>query len=210
MSPVDYPAHPRRSETRSERAVETLRVFVAVFPPPSVIESLTGLRRQLEASVPGFRWVRENNLHFTLRFFGDITRKEAERAGAVLDEVAAWTEPFHVELSGLGVFPSWKRPRVLWVGCEKGGAVLQALARSLERGFRDARLGKTDKPFVPHLTVGRWRDSRSLDLGRAQSTCEEVAEVDSFTVTEVCVVQSHLGPKGSTYVKLHTALLGRS
>lgn len=206
MSPVDYPARPRRSERRREPAAETLRAFVAVFPPDSVLRRLVALRGELEPSIPKLRWVREGNLHFTLRFFGDITREEAERAGAVLDEVAAGTVPFEVELSRLGVFPSWKRPRVLWVGCEGGGAVLEALARSLERGFRGARLGKADKPFVPHLTLGRWRDVRGLDLGPARSECDRVGTVDAFTVTEVSVIQSHLGgPRGSTYVKLHTA-----
>jgi 2'-5' RNA ligase len=214
MTPIDYPAPSsrkgRRAEKRRGDSVETMRVFVAVFPSEPVLEALRELRRRLEPSVPGLRWVSAANLHFTLRFFGDMTREEATRAGSVLDEVAAETVPFDLELSGLGAFPGWRRPRVLWVGSTTGSAVLEALARSLERGFRDARLGKADKRFVPHLTLGRWRDARGLDLNEAEAAAKGVEKVASFAVKEVGVIQSHLGPGGSTYVPLHTARFSRN
>lgn len=210
MSPLDPPARPRhRDGGRPDPPPDTRRVFVAVFPPPEVLDALAGLRERLEPELPGLRWVGTGNLHFTLRFLGDRTGEEIERAVAVLDRVAPSAASFDLELSGLGVFPGWSRPRVLWLGCAAGGAVLEALARTLERGFRDARLGRADKRFVPHLTLGRWRDPRGLDRERAERTCARVARVAGFRVETVGLIRSRLDPGGSVYTPLHRARLTR-
>lgn len=210
MTPVDYPARPRpRGGGRERRpAPETQRVFVAVFPPPDVLAALAGLRRRLEPDLPGLRWVGNGNLHFTLRFFGERTQEEIDRAAAVLDTVAPGVLPFDLELSGLGVFPGWSRPRILWLGCGGGGPVLEALARTLERGFREAGLGRSDKPFVPHLTLGRWRDARGLDLKRARTVCEAVGAAAAFRAEGVALIRSRLDPGGSVYTPLHEVRFG--
>jgi 2'-5' RNA ligase len=187
-----------------------VRTFVAVFPPEPVLQALVGLREELEPVIPGLRWVALSNLHFTLRFFGDLTRDEITRASAVVDEVASGTVPFELELSGVGVFPNWKRPRVLWVGSGHGGAVLEALARSLERGFRDVGLGKSDKDFAAHLTLGRWRDSRELDLRGARDMCDAVGSLARFPVSSAQVVESRLTTRGAVYQTIHAASLGRN
>ena len=104
-------------------------------------------------------------------------------------------------------YPNWRRPRVLWVGCGRGGAILEALARTLDRGFRDARLGRADKPFKAHLTLGRWRDGRGLDPAAGRARCEAETAGLSFRVEEAGVIQSTLHPRGSIYEPLHTARL---
>jgi 2'-5' RNA ligase len=187
----------------------TDRAFVAVFPPEAVAAALGDLRSRLEPAFPGLRWVAPGNLHFTLRFFGDLAPDAVERAGAVLDAAAPRAAPFALDLHGRGVFPQWKRPRVLWVGSGSGGERLAALARELERGFRAARLGEADKAFVPHLTLGRWRDPRGLDLEPARAAAAAVDAVAAFTVREVAVMRSVLGPRGPRYEPLHAARLGR-
>jgi 2'-5' RNA ligase len=212
MSGPDYPAPPadkgRREEKRPPKGEKTIRTFAAVFPSPAVREALHSLRTELEPQLPGLRWVAAENLHFTLRFFGNLTRAEIDRAARALDSVAPHCVPFDLELSGVGVFPGWKRPRVLWVGCGAGGNTLEALARSLEREFRAARLGRSDKPFRAHLTLGRWRDPRGLDPAPARSACEGRGAVGSFRVEEARIMQSTLGPGGPTYEVLHRANLG--
>ncbi len=184
-----------------------LRTFVAVFPPPDVRQALEALRGRLEPELPGLRWTAAGNLHFTLRFFGDLAPEEADRAGEVVAATAADVVPFDLELAGVGVFPNWKRPRVLWAGCGRGRAVIEALARTLDRGFDAEGLGRSDKPFAAHLTLGRWRDGRGVDGERARAAAEPVGEVASFRVEEVVVVKSTLTPRGSVYEPLRTARL---
>ncbi len=186
---------------------ERWRTFLAVFPPDPALDAIEALRSRLEPGLDGLRWTGRANLHFTLRFFGDLVPAEAARAGEVLAAVAAGVVPFDLELAGLGVFPGWTRPRVLWVGCGAGGAVLEALARTLDRGFCDAGLGGADKPFRAHLTLARWRDPRGADGKAARAAVEGADAPARFSVTEASVVRSVLGPGGSTYLPLRTEAL---
>jgi RNA 2',3'-cyclic 3'-phosphodiesterase len=210
MSARDYPAKPRhsgRSEEKRRRPDDTARCFVAVFPPEPVLAAVLDLRRKLELMLSGVRWVAPANLHFTLRFFGDLVPEERAAAARVIDQVVRERRAFDVMLQGVGVFSSWRHPRVIWVGCGEGSEVFAELGRALELGFRDARLGKADKPFTPHLTLGRWRDFGVTVPESAVATCQAVGALGSFTVGEVGLIQSQLSPKGSTYTVLHRGIL---
>ena len=180
-----------------------MRSFVAVFPSPSVLEAVFELQRSLERVLPGVRWVAPSNLHFTLRFFGDLGPQERASAARVIDEVTRSRARFGVELHGVGVFSSWKHPRVVWVGCGDGSDAFAELGKALEFGFRDARLGKADKPFKPHLTLGRWRDFGAVIPASSISACQAIGSLGRFKVEEVGLIQSKLSPKGSRYVPLH-------
>jgi 2'-5' RNA ligase len=181
---------------------------VAVFPDRETIQRLLALRGRLDLALPGVRWVGEGNLHFTLRFFGDLAPEDVQRAAGALEAVAPRHPAFSLELAGIGVFPGWKRPRVLWVGSGEGGEALVGLAGDLEREFRRAGLGREDKPFVPHLTLGRWRDAPSpLDPEAAGKAAGTFGPPGRFTVATVQLVRSVLSPGGSIYTPLYTARL---
>ena len=200
---------PRSERSREKPAAADLaRSFVAVFPPADVLESVLELQRSLQITLPGVRWVEPGNLHFTLRFFGDLGALERAKAAQVIDEITRGRSRFNVELHGVGVFSSWKHPRVVWVGCGEGSDAFAELGRALEFGFRDARLGKADKPFKPHLTLGRWRDFGAAIPESSIAACQKIGTVGRFIVDEVGLIQSKLSPKGSTYVPLHRGRLG--
>ena len=211
MSSQDYPAKPYRSgrsEEKRNAPADVARCFVAVFPPESVLSIVLETRRTLESMIPGVRWVAPANLHFTLRFFGDLDAPERKAAAEVLDRVAAERAGFDVELSGVGVFSSWKHPRVIWVGCGAGSDAFADLGRALEMGFRDARLGKADKPFKPHLTLGRWRDFGRSVSEDVVARVSAIGSLGNFGVHEVGLIQSQLSSKGSIYTPIHRARLG--
>ncbi|HET9233532.1 MAG TPA: RNA 2',3'-cyclic phosphodiesterase [Candidatus Eisenbacteria bacterium] len=211
MSSRDYPAKPYRSgrsEEKRDAPADVARCFVAVFPPESVLEAVLDVRRSLETMIPGVRWVASANLHFTVRFFGDLGASERKAAAEVIDRVAAERAGFDVELRGIGVFSSWKHPRVIWVGCGVGSDAFADLGRALEMGFRDARLGKADKPFKPHLTLGRWRDFGASVSEDVVARVSSIGALGTFAVNEVGLIQSRLSPKGSTYTPIHRARLG--
>ena len=195
------------SEKRTLPA-ELVRSFVAVFPPADVLASVLELQRSLQITLPGVRWVQPGNLHFTLRFFGDLEADERAKAAQVIDEITRGRSRFDVELQGVGVFSSWKHPRVVWVGCGEGSDAFADLGRALEFGFREARLEKADKPFKPHLTLGRWRDFGAVIPESSIEACRKIGALGRFTVEEVGLIQSKLSPKGSTYVPLHRGRLG--
>jgi 2'-5' RNA ligase len=176
---------------------------VAVFPPAAVLTALEALRERLTAELPGLRWTASRNLHFTLRFFGDLVPAERDSAARVLDAVVPGFGAFPLELAGVGVFGGWRNPRIFWAGAREGGDTLETLARTLDEAFHDARLGRADKPFRAHLTLGRWRDGGLLDPARARERCAAVGSVASFPVERVSLVTSRLSPGGSIYTPVH-------
>jgi 2'-5' RNA ligase len=187
---------------------ERMRTFAAVVPPPAAARGLAAIGESLSSHLPGLRWVPVENLHFTLRFFGDLTPGEIARAGEVADQVAVLAVPFPVELDRLGVFPGWGRPRILWAGCGTGSPTLEALARTLDRSLAAAGLGRADKDFVAHITLARWREPARLLGDDLRTLCEGERVSTRFEVGEVRLLRSELGRGGPTYSPLHVSPFG--
>jgi len=150
-------------------------------------------------------WVREENLHLTMRFLGEVEDRQVE------DLVARFTEPlamraFDIEFGGVGIFPPAGPPRVVWLGVICGADWLFALNAEVEGRFVAWGYGRDNRPFRAHLTLGRCRDplgpqARDLLL-RTDARAVGTSRVD-------CVVlyQSQLSSSGPTYVPLARALL---
>jgi 2'-5' RNA ligase len=148
-------------------------------------------------------WVLAENLHFTLRFFGDLKDREVETAIAATVEGVRALAPFDVALGGLGAFPNPRHPSVWWVGVREGAEALEGLAGSLDRAYRIHGLGRADKPFRPHLTLGR---VRRLPPGGGRPP-ELTFPPLAFRVLTVEVIASLLSPRGARYTSLHAARL---
>lgn len=184
------------------------RTFLAVYPDAPTLARVTALLERLRSRVDGVRWTPEHQLHFTLRFFGDLDRAQLDAAARTLAERCPALSPVSLPLNGLGVFPDWRRPRVLWVGSGAGGEELEEIARRLELAFREAGLGRADKPFKAHLTLGRFREG-----SRAPSTALEYLRREGFAtppfpVAEVRLMASELSPRGATHRLVAAVPLG--
>jgi 2'-5' RNA ligase len=123
-----------------------IRLFAAL-PIPSEIAD--GLARRQEG-VPGARWSALENLHITLRFFGEVS----ETTAADLDEALAMIggASFDVELAGAGAFGEAQDARSLWAGVAPS-APLSQLAKSCETAARRCGLKPETRVFRPHVTL---------------------------------------------------------
>jgi RNA 2',3'-cyclic 3'-phosphodiesterase len=174
-----------------------VRLFLAVFPPAAVQRAAHQCIEALRRPGDGVSWVKPDNLHYTLRFLGEVGEDGAGRAAEAAAEAAGGAKAFAAALGGLGAFPNARRARVLWAGMSEGGAALEALARELDRALAKRGFGKADKPFSAHLTLGRVREP-GPDWTAALAA-QRVAADARFTVDRVCVVESRLDPRGSIY-----------
>ncbi len=187
-----------------------MRLFLAVFPPASVQAdadaAIAALRHAPGGS--GVSWVKRDNLHYTLRFLGELGEDGGRRAERAAREAAAKHAPFDAALGALGAFPKPDRARVLWAGLSQGDAPFRALARDLEAALRAQGFERADKPFAPHLTLGRVRD-RDADWSAALAAAK--APSAPWRVGELRLVKSTLTPKGSIYETVVRAeLLGEA
>jgi 2'-5' RNA ligase len=194
-------SRPPRSDERRPRD-ERLRIFLAVFPPLATQEAAARAIERLRRPGDGVSWVKRENLHYTLRFLGDLGEDGARRAAEAAAEAAAGHRAFDARLGGLGAFPDARRARVLWVGLVEGAEPLVELARSLELALRRKGFDRADRPFAAHLTIGRVREAGgdwSAALAEAEKAMPAEGEATRFRVDRVVVVASQLSPKGSIY-----------
>jgi len=187
---------------------DTLRAFLAVFPSPPAEQALNAYVDQLRREQRGVSWVKPGNLHFTLRFLGDISPQQVEAAKQAADAAALGKAAFAVATGAPGAFPSLERPRVVWLGLEEGRGPLVGLAAELEQALVKAGLGKADKPFAPHLTLGRVREGLPPSaLPALLKRCP--APAVKFEAASLRLVRSQLDPRGSIYTVIHEAMLDR-
>ncbi len=179
-----------------------MRVFVAVFPPPEVREALAEAARALPAGA--FRLTPPVRVHLTLKFLGEVPPEALPRVTSALGGAARQVEPFGATVSGLGAFPTARRARILWAGIAAAGAEgFRALASAVEDALEPEGFAREDRPFVPHLTLGRARRPVNLELGGAG-----LPDL-GFAVEALDLVESRQNDSGVTYSVLARFPLGR-
>ena len=183
-----------------------MRIFIAVYPPKAILEALTTALERVRERGDGVSWVRQQNLHYTLRFLGELEERQVDRVCRGVGMVAAGARPIGMTLGGPGAFPNFRRPRVLWIGAEEGASKLEILARGVDEALSREGFGRPDRPFRAHLTVGRVRDAQRAASATERFSQEKVE--GSFQVRKIVVVHSTLNPGGSIYRPLLEAELG--
>ncbi len=177
------------------------RTFVAIELPRElrarIIEHTTELRR----AFPDVRasWVREQNLHLTLKFLGDVSIPDIPKLSAAVDAATRSIKSFELIVSGCGAFPTHGQPKVLWVGTQAAG--LLDLRSSLERECERLGFAREERSFHPHLTIARLR---STNGARSLARLHIERGFDSYPVkvTEASVIRSELLSEGSRYTTL--------
>ncbi len=132
-----------------------VRTFIAAEPGGELIKQLSPVLAGMRSAAPRVKWVEQDNLHLTFRFLGDIPEPDLADLFATLEEMVSGFPPFALEVSGIGAFPHWRHPRVVWAGCGDGADEAMALAELVEEACLELGYEREKRPFRPHLTVGR-------------------------------------------------------
>lgn len=184
------------------------RTFISVELSEENRRQTADLQDQMRAGGARLRWVRPPNLHFTLRFLGEIPAAQVARAVIATKEALRTSPPFSVRIAGLGAFPSFERPQVIWVGTGEGAEALERLAGDLNSALARERFPPDPRRFRPHLTLGRTRDDRQWgDLVRVLQRFRDVP-IGTQPVAVVTVMESRLSANGPVYAVREQVLLG--
>jgi 2'-5' RNA ligase len=190
---------------------KSLRLFCAVELPPDTraraVRHTARLRENLTTPLK-VSWEREEKLHLTLKFFGDLEPEHLDRLMPAMKRAAAVVPPFAARLEGSGVFPALSRPQVLWLGVADATGKLAALQHALEEECARFNFPRDTRRFHPHVTLARVRvvngETRQLARRHKETRFEPV----SFSVGELVLFQSLLGAGGSQYVTRYRQRLG--
>lgn len=150
------------------------------------------------------RWVPAPNLHFTLRFLGDIDQGLIEPVADAMRSAAKATPTLLVGVGGLASFPDRDSPKVLYADVSRGHEGLAKLAERIETALGAIGFPKADRPFVGHMTLGRVRSSR----GSLGTITPPGTDCGVGTIAAVTLYRSDLFSKGAEYIALARAPLG--
>ena len=183
-----------------------IRAFIAIEIAPATVQQIAAAIEPLRPRIKGIRWVALTNFHLTVKFLGNITESQIAPIGQTLTDALRPFQRSTINAKGLGVFPSVKRPRVLWVGLV--GGQLTALAAAVETALIPLGFARELKNFTPHLTIGRWRQAERPDRALAQEL-ENWTQCDfgPTLVDEVILFESLLKPAGAIYNRLKVVTL---
>jgi len=175
-----------------------MRLFVAVNPGEPLRDAVTPWLDDLRVRWD-LKWVEPRNLHVTLRFLGEMSEDRLPALREALPAAARRRHAFTVRPAGVGAFPNFGRPRVLFLQLDDGGR-LSDLAASVEIELARRLPGELAEPgpFRPHLTLGRVRrgDARRRPAGPNDLAAPDLPE---FTVGSIELFASRLTPQGPIY-----------
>lgn len=184
---------------------DLIRVFIAVELPDDVQLALAAQQDELRLTGAHVKWVDPANIHLTIAFLGDIPPGRIEPVGEALDTIAATARPFPVEVCGLGTFGRGRTLRVVWAGIREETGSLDHVYTRVFVALADAGIHLEDRPFRPHLTLGRVRSPRGADELRHAAEEGRDGTFGFFEVSRLVLMQSHLTPAGPEYTTLHVA-----
>jgi RNA 2',3'-cyclic 3'-phosphodiesterase len=183
------------------------RLFIAADVDRETRANIARISAQVQLAAASLRrtritWVRDDRLHLTLEFLGDLDEAAEQRVRSALAEPLA-AQPFTIQFDGLGFFPRSGPPRVLWLGIVEGLTELRGVHAELRRRLGTA--GKAGDDFNPHLTIARFRDR--VPRPEVKEIAEMKAHAGPCLIDRVTLYESRLSPEGPAYSGLARAPL---
>ena len=182
--------------------MEYIRSFLAIEINKGVISRIAAIQEEFKNKLSMVKWVKPENMHLTLLFFGSISLEELDRIKEVLSNSIPGIKPFSIRLKSLGTFPDPSRPRVLWVGVREGSDSLESLYKRVRDSLKFMKIKEAEREFHPHLTLGRFKSPRVNRELRSLLGEYRDFEFGEDVVDRVILFKSDLKPDGPIYTKL--------
>ena len=177
-----------------------MRLFTGISLPEEVTGNLSTLIDRLRPTAH-LRWSPVYNLHITTKFIGEWPEPRLQEVIDALQPLGR-RAAFEVSISGIGWLPNPHSPRVLFAGV-KAGPELSDLASATEAAMTAIGVERETKPFRPHLTLARIKDTGIQLASLRQAVAQiEAPEFGIVRVNSFKLYLSKMGPAGSIYTQL--------
>ncbi len=169
-------------------------------------KKLQALQTALAAVGADVKWVEPGAMHITLLFLGELDDRDLAEVCKLTAKAAGAVESFRLSLAGLGAFPNLRRPKVLWAGIDEGQSEIRSLFAAIEEPLAEIGIyRKEDRPYTPHLTLGRIADAAGGALIVAELPKYEEWTAGPTAIEEVQIMSSEMRRSGPEY-----AVIGRA
>ena len=180
-----------------------MRTFLAADIEPGINKKVNEVIDRLSRIDGGVKWVRPENHHITVYFFGEIDEATRASIEGIAAGVLEGVSPFPVRVEGISAFPHVNRPRVIWIGVENFGGELRSITEKLKREFVTRRLSVPieDRDYTPHLTIGRVKERCSPSLSDEMAAVRMLS-FGQFEIRSFILYESVLRREGPLYTPL--------
>lgn len=181
----------------------TIRSFLAFDLPEELAQVVARTSDDLRKTRLSVRWVHPDNIHLTVVFMGDMEEGSIDAIGDSVRGVCSGYAPFEVMIKGAGYFGSIRSPRVIWIGMDGNIERMNSFRDSLQKALKPYGIKEEARPFRPHITLGRFRQSSGGgdDLVRIMSRYKDI-ESPRRMLTDLAFYRSDLKPSGPVYSEL--------
>ncbi len=177
-----------------------MRLFIACPLELKLIKKLAELQEYLKKKSGNekIRWVPPENIHLTLKFLGECSPALCSKIIGVLTEAAGGSGPYEGCADRGGVFPSLRRPRVLWVRFSDRDSHTGKLKRAIDKNLQKIGFEPDHRKFLPHLTIGRIKKPSKNSLA-GEVLVNECEVKEKSLISSVNIYESILKPSGASY-----------
>ena len=192
--------------------MEEIRSFIAIELPGAVKLNLSQIATQLKSGRRfEVKWVAPESIHLALKFLGNILVESTKDIAQAMAEAAQGIPPFRLEVRDLGAFPNLKRVQVAWVGVRGEIDKLSQFQQRLDSNLSRLGFAPEGRPFTPHLTIARLRDSTSSTERQAfgQLIASTQFETGLFAVDAISLMKSQLTREGPIYSRITQVALSQ-
>jgi len=175
-----------------------LRAFISLdLEDPTILKKIVEIQDRFDRTGADLKIVETANLHFTLAFLGEID--QAQRDSICMRLKALNAPPISFRMRGAGAFPGPGKPRVIWLGVEKGADELARYAEIAKKIASDSGVMLKDEEFTPHLTIARVRSLFNKEKLTQELLSLTDLEIGETITSRIRLKRSTLTPKGSLY-----------
>ena len=174
-----------------------MRAFIAVDVDSRLSYKIQDIQRDLKKTRAPLKMVEPENLHFTFKFFGEVSSSQADQIISVTQQKLENYQSFPLHIKGTGVFPKMEYMRVIWLGIENPQRFSE-MQKDLDQEF--AKMGfKKERSYIPHLTIARVKGPQNKEILAEKIQKLESIEIGEMTVEKLVLKKSELTPVGPIY-----------
>jgi len=188
----------------SERLIRT---FISIPIPKDVRSKKNMLYSTLEGSPSKINWVKNEQLHLTIKFLGNTPESLFHEIKTEILQVVSKMRQFDLTIDNTGCFPVPERPRVLWLGINGNIVALKNLFMTIEKKMERMGFPLESQEYFPHITLARVKYPQKFTPDISTFLKSSYDPID-FTVDRVQFLSSELLPSGTLYTLLGSFPLG--
>ena len=183
-----------------------MRTFIAIELPNGIKNQIGQVQAPLKETKAFVSWVKPGNIHVTLKFLGEVPEEKIDQVFSATEKAVEGAKRFTMSLKGMGAFPDFRRPRVIWVGAGSGTEELSQIANKIEEEMEKIGFPREKRGFSPHFTIGRVKSPKNIEKLMELVKSSDF-QTEKIEVNEVVVMKSQLHPAGAIYTPLRKELL---